>query len=97
MAYEASEITTAIALQYNSAFLRKVKTTKQLESLLKKGVGKDVKFATSSIRTGFLNLVDSKNPKSFFKYKFPLGFIFIKFRSVDDKPPIQSSKTAKDC
>ena len=29
MAYEASEITTAIALQYNSAFLRKVKTTKQ--------------------------------------------------------------------
>ena len=28
MAYEASEITTAIALQYNSAFLRKVKTTK---------------------------------------------------------------------
>ena len=64
MAYEASEITTAIALQYNSTFLRKVKTVNQLQSLLKKGVGKDVQFATSSIRTGFLNLVDSNNPKS---------------------------------
>ena len=64
MAYETSEITTAIALQYNSTFLRKVKTVAQLQSLLKKGVGKDVKFATSTIRTGFLSLVDSNNPKS---------------------------------
>ena len=36
MAYEASEITTAVALQYNSKFLRKVQTVEQLQSLLKK-------------------------------------------------------------
>tara|TARA_Y100001970_G_C14131447_1_gene801938 strand:+ start:75 stop:1322 length:1248 start_codon:yes stop_codon:yes gene_type:complete len=64
MAYEASEITTAVALQYNSKFLRKVQTVKQLQSLLKKGIGKNVEFATSSIRDGFLRLVDPNNAKS---------------------------------
>ena len=64
MAYETSEITTAIALQYNSTFLRKVKTVAQLQSLLKKGVDKDVKFATNSIKTGFLKLVDPNSAKS---------------------------------
>ena len=54
MAYEASEITTAVALQYNSQFLKKVKTADQLKSMLKKGIGKDVEFATSSIKNGFL-------------------------------------------
>ena len=38
-----------------------------------------------------------KNSKFFFRCKFPLGFIFNKFRSLIDKPPIQSSKTEKDC
>ena len=64
MAYEASEITTAVALQYDSKFLRKVQTVKQLQSLLKKGIGKNVEFATSSIRDGFLRLVDPNNAKS---------------------------------
>ena len=64
MAYEASEITTAVALQYNSKFLRKVQTVEQLQSLLKKGIGKNVKFATSVIRDGFLRLVDPNNAKS---------------------------------
>ena len=64
MAYEASEITTAVALQYNSKFLRKVQTVDQLKSLLKKGIGKNVEFATSSIRDGFLRLVDPDNAKS---------------------------------
>ena len=64
MAYEASEITTAVALQYNSKFLRKVQTVDQLKSLLKKGIGKNVEFATSSIRDGFLRLVDPNNAKS---------------------------------
>ena len=64
MAYEASEITTAVALQYNSKFLRKVQTVDQLKSLLKKGIGKNVKFATSVIKDGFLRLVDPNNAKS---------------------------------
>ena len=64
MAYEASEITTAVALQYNSQFLKKVTTVDQLKSLLKKGIGKDVEFATSSIRDGFLRLVDPNSDKS---------------------------------
>ena len=64
MAYEASEITTAVALQYNSKFLRKVQTVDQLKSLLKKGIGKNVEFATSSIKDGFLRLVDPNNDKS---------------------------------
>ena len=64
MAYEASEITTAVALQYNSKFLRKVQTVEQLQSLLKKGIGKNVKFATSVIKDGFLRLVDPNNAKS---------------------------------
>ena len=64
MAYETSEITTAVALQYNSQFLKKVKTADQLKSMLKKGIGKDVKFATSSIKNGFLRLVDPNSKKS---------------------------------
>jgi len=64
MAYEASEITTAVALQYNSQFLKKVTTVDQLKSMLKKGIGKDVEFATSSIRDGFLRLVDPNSDKS---------------------------------
>ena len=64
MAYEASEITTAVALQYKSEFLRKVKTVNQLQSLLKKGIGKNVEFATTTIKTGFLKLVDPDNAKS---------------------------------
>ena len=64
MAYEASEITTAVALQYNSQFLKKVTTVDQLKSMLKKGIGKDVEFATSSIRVGFLRLVDPYSDKS---------------------------------
>ena len=35
-----------------------------LQSLLKKGIGKNVEFATSSIRDGFLRLVDPNNAKS---------------------------------
>ena len=64
MAYEASEITTAVALQYNSQFLKKIKTVDQLKSMLKKGIGKDVEFATGSIRDGFLRLVDPNSDKS---------------------------------
>ena len=64
MAYETSEITTAAALQYNSQFLRKVKTVAQLQSLLKKGIGKNVEFATTSIKTGFLKLIDPNSAKS---------------------------------
>ena len=64
MAYETSEITTAVALQYNSQFLKKVKTADQLKSMLKKGIGKDVEFATSSIKNGFLRLVDPNSKKS---------------------------------
>ena len=40
---------------------------------------------------------DSKKSKFFFKYKFSLGFILSKFKSKVEIPPIQSSKTAKDC
>ena len=64
MAYETSEITTAVALQYNSQFLKKVKTANQLKSMLKKGIDKDVEFATSSIKNGFLRLVDHNSKKS---------------------------------
>ena len=58
MAYEASEITTAVALQYNSQFLRKVNTVNQLQSLLKKGASKNIQFANNTIKSGFTKLLD---------------------------------------
>ena len=39
----------------------------------------------------------SKKSRFFFKCRFSLGFKLFKFRSLVDIPPIQSSKTAKDC
>ena len=40
----------------------------------------------------------SKNSKLiFFKSKLPLGFKIFKFRSLAEIPPMQSSKTSKDC
>ena len=64
MAYEASEITTAVALQYNSQFLRKVNTVNQLQSLLKKGASKNIQFANNTIKSGFTKLLDPDNVKS---------------------------------
>ena len=64
MAYEASEIMTAVALQYNSSALRKIKTYSELQTLIKKGVGRDIQFGSSAIRTGFLNEMDSNKEKS---------------------------------
>ena len=64
MAYEASEITTAVALQYNSQFLRKVNTVNQLRSLLKKGASKNIQFANNTIKSGFTKLLDPDNVKS---------------------------------
>ena len=64
MAYEASEITTAVALQYNSKFLKNIKTVDQLKLLLKKGIDKNVKFATNAISTGFLKMLNPNSDKS---------------------------------
>ena len=64
MAYEASEITTAVALQYNSKFLKNIKTIDQLKLLLKKGIDKNVEFATNPIKTGFLKMLDPNSDKS---------------------------------
>ena len=64
MAYEGSEIMTAAALQYNSSALKKVKTYSQLQTLIKKGVSKDVQFGNGAIQQGFLNKMDINNIKS---------------------------------
>ena len=61
MAYEGSEIMTAAALQYNSSALKKVKTYSQLQTLIKKGVSKDVQFGNGAIQQGFLNKMDINN------------------------------------
>ena len=64
MAYEGSEIMTAAALQYNSSALKKVKTYSQLQTLIKKGVGKDVQFGNGAIQQGFLKKMDINSIKS---------------------------------
>ena len=55
MAYEASEIMTAVALQYPSLTLKKIKTVPQLQSLIKAGIKKKtlVQFGNSKIEDGF--------------------------------------------
>ncbi len=55
MAYEASEVMTATALRYTTTQLKKVKDVQQLKDILKRGVGKNVKFGNSSIQIGFLD------------------------------------------
>ena len=69
MAYEASEIMTAAALQYSSADLRKIKTTDDLKKLIadsKDNIDFNTKFGNGSIRQGFvarMNPLDKKAVK----------------------------------
>tara|TARA_B110000444_G_C18765936_1_gene559977 strand:+ start:36 stop:1280 length:1245 start_codon:yes stop_codon:yes gene_type:complete len=65
MAYEASEIMTAVALQYPSSTLKKIKTVPQLQSLIKAGIKKKtlVQFGNSKIEDGFKKLLDPNSSK----------------------------------
>mgnify|MGYP003679312300 CR=1 FL=1 len=65
MAYEASEIMTATALQYTSSELKKIKKKNQLQDLIKEGlfVPAGVQFGNSTIEAGFLKLMDPDNDK----------------------------------
>jgi len=62
MAYEASEIMTAAALQYSQAELKKVKTEGDLQRLMtaskKKISNKTVQFGNTSMKTGFISLMN---------------------------------------
>ena len=58
MAYEASEIMTATALQYTTSQLNKIKEYTQLQGLIKAGifVPGGVQFGDTTIQKGFLKL-----------------------------------------
>ncbi len=65
MAYEASEIMTATALQYTTSELNKIKEYTQLQQLIKTGISLPggVQFGDTAIQKGFLKLMDPDNPK----------------------------------
>ena len=65
MAYEASEIMTATALQYTTSQLKKIKDKNQLQDLIKEGlfVPAGVQFGNGAIEAGFLKLMDPDNDK----------------------------------
>tara|TARA_B100001996_G_C18619873_1_gene577229 strand:+ start:64 stop:1317 length:1254 start_codon:yes stop_codon:yes gene_type:complete len=66
MAYEASEIMTAAALQYSTSELKKVKTISGIKKLIvdgKKNIDTNTKFGNAAIKTGFTNLLDPNDPK----------------------------------
>ncbi len=65
MAYEASEIMTATALQYTTSQLKKIKEYTQLQQLIKSGifVPTGVQFGDTAIQKGFLKLMDPNDPK----------------------------------
>ena len=65
MAYEASEIMTATALQYTTSQLKKIKEYTQLQQLIKSGifVPAGVQFGDTAIQNGFLKLMDPNDPK----------------------------------
>ena len=64
MAYEASEIMTATALQYTTSELQKIKDYTQLQGLIKAGItdSDTVQFGNKTIEQGFLKLMDPNNP-----------------------------------
>ena len=67
MAYEASEIMTAVALQKTTAYLSKLKTVDELRFLIddgKKNMNNlNIQFGDNSIKVGFLKNLDSSSYK----------------------------------
>ena len=69
MAYEASEIMTAVALQSNVSSLSKVKTQADLQKLIKDGIkivdkGKDIQFGDDKTLKGFSAKLNPQAPAS---------------------------------
>jgi len=69
MAYEASEISTAIALQLSDVELKKIETQKQLQKLISDGIkvakaGKKIQFGDSKTSSGFIKKLIPKAPKA---------------------------------
>jgi len=69
MAYEASEISTAIALQLNNTDLNKIKDQGQLQKLIKDGIksakaGRKIQFGDSTTSNGFIKKLDPNSPKA---------------------------------
>jgi hypothetical protein len=67
MAYEASEIMTAAALQYSSADLQKIKTAGDLQRIIadgKKNIDSNTEFGDGSIRQGFISRMNPSDKKS---------------------------------
>ena len=67
------------------------------ESPKRRITGAGVLIMTSNYNRPFYLLGREKYKSFFFKNKFFSGLMINKFRSLFDKPPIHSSKTAKDC
>jgi hypothetical protein len=69
MAYEASEISTAIALQLSDNQLKKIETQGQLQKLISDGIkvakaGKKIQFGDSKTSSGFIKKLIPNAPKA---------------------------------
>jgi len=69
MAYEASEISTAVALQLSDTDLKKIKDQGQLQKLIQDGIklakdGKRIQFGDSKTSSGFQKQLNPVSPKS---------------------------------
>ena len=69
MAYEASEISTAVALQLSQSDLEKIKTQGQLQKLINDGIkvaktGKMIQFGEPKVSTGFIKKLIPTVPKA---------------------------------
>ena len=69
MAYEASEISTAIALQLSDNQLKKIETEGQLQKLISDGIkvakaGKKIQFGDSKTSSGFIKKLVPNAPKA---------------------------------
>ena len=69
MAYEASEISTAIALQLSDSQLKKINTEGQLQKLIRDGIkvakaGKKIQFGDSKASNGFIKKLVPNAPKA---------------------------------
>ena len=69
MAYEASEISTAVALQLSDTDLKKIKDQGQLQKLIQDGIklakdGKKIQFGDSKTSSGFQKQLNPVSPKS---------------------------------
>ena len=69
MAYEASEISTAVALQLSDNQLKKIETQDQLQKLISGGIkvaktGKMIQFGDSKTSSGFIKKLNPNAPKA---------------------------------